>query len=167
MASLLAPTYALTVALSSLLIFVGVGAYLSGRIRRPVPARVLPGLAVAISGLTAFYLFGLPPLTRGLLGLPLAARVPVAFAVLAPLGICLGLFMPLGLGAVDRLGGSPREYVAWGWAVNGFASVIGSVLATILAMAYGFGIVLCLALLAYAGAVVVLRRLTRVAGLAG
>ena len=150
----------MTVALSSLLIFVGVGAYLSGRIRRPVPARVLPGLAVAISGLTAFYLFGLPPLTRGLLGLPLAARVPVAFAVLAPLGICLGLFMPLGLGAVDRLGGSPREYVAWGWALNGFASVVGATLTTVLSMTFGFDVVLALALGLYLIAIAALHQLT-------
>jgi hypothetical protein len=43
----------------------------------------------------------------------------------------------------------PRQYVAWGWAVNGFASVVGSALATILAMSFGFRTVLSLALIAY------------------
>jgi hypothetical protein len=159
------PTYSLTVTLSSMLIFLGLGAYLSGR--WPAAARAPALLLVAVGCLTAFYLFGLPATTRRLLELALGARLAVAFAVVAPLGVCLGMFMPIGLRAVARLSDEPKEYVAWGWAVNGFASVIGSVLATILAMAYGFGIVLCLALLAYAGAVVVLQRLTRVAGLAG
>ena len=48
------------------------------------------------------------------------------------------MFMPLGLAPVAELTDHPREYVAWGWAVNGFASVVGAVLTTILAMTFGF-----------------------------
>ena len=81
--------------------------------------------------------------------------------MLAPLGVCLGFFMPLGLGAVAGLTRFPREYVAWGWAVNGFASVVGAVLSTILAMTFGFRVVLFLALLAYAIAILALRGLLR------
>jgi hypothetical protein len=65
------------------------------------------------------------------------------------------------LGAVARLTKHPREYVAWGWAVNGFASVIGAVLTTILAMALGFGVVLVVALIVYGVAVLALRGLLR------
>jgi MFS family permease len=90
-------------------------------------------------------------------------RVLLAFVVLAPLGLCLGMFMPLGLGAVARLTEFPREYVAWGWAINGFASVIGAVLTTILAMTFGFRAVLLLALVVYLVAVAVLRVLLRAA----
>ena len=42
----------------------------------------------------------LPVITDALLGSPLAVRVVVAFVVLGPLGLCLGMFMPLGLGAI-------------------------------------------------------------------
>jgi len=75
--------------------------------------------------------------------------------------VCLGFFMPLGLGAVAGLTRFPREYVAWGWAVNGFASVVGAVLSTILAMTFGFRVVLFLALVAYAIAILALRGLLR------
>ncbi len=153
------PTYALTVTLMSLLIFTGVGALLSrtfGHHRRAVPA-----LLGAITGLTVFYVFGLTPLTDGLLGLPMALRVPIAFVLLAPLGVCLGMFMPLGVGSVSAMSDAPREYVAWGWAVNGFASVIGAVLATLLSMAYGFHVVLWLGLAAYLLALVAWRSLVR------
>ena len=105
--------------------------------------------------------FGLAPLTDAVLGAPLAARVAVALMVLAPLGICLGMFMPLGIGAVAHLTEFPREYVAWGWAVNGFASVVGAVLTTILAMTCGFQIVLLLALVVYLVALVALGGLVR------
>jgi len=41
------------------------------------------------------------------------------------------------------------EYVAWGWAINGVFSVIGSVLTTILSMSFGFRTVQLLALVIY------------------
>jgi hypothetical protein len=156
------PTYSLTVTLASILIFTGVGALLSGRYR---PHRVVPGLLSGIVVLTLFYAFGLPRLTDALLDWPLAGRVLFAFLVLAPLGICLGTFMPLGLGAVARLTEFSREYVAWGWAVNGFASVIGAVLSTILAMTFGFRTVLFVALAIYLVALAVLRSLLRAAAI--
>ncbi|HEV8208006.1 MAG TPA: hypothetical protein VGR04_15095 [Acidimicrobiia bacterium] len=154
------PTYSLTVTLASILIFTGVGAFLSAR-WADRPGRVVAVLFAAIALLTVFYQFGLPPMTDALLGWPLAGRLAFAFIVLAPLGVCLGFFMPLGLGAVAGLTRFPREYVAWGWAVNGFASVVGAVLSTILAMTFGFRIVLFLALVAYAVAIVALRGLLR------
>jgi MFS family permease len=152
------PTYSLTVTLAAILLSTGVGALLSSRYRARA-GRAAWVLLGALAALDLFYLFGLTPLTDALLGLPFAARVVVAFAVLAPLGVCLGAFMPLGLGAVAATTKHPREYVAWGWAVNGFASVIGAVLTTILAMALGFGVVLALALVVYCVAVLALRGL--------
>jgi len=152
------PTYSLTVTLASILLFTGVGAFLSGR-RQIEPRRMIPPLFGALVILTLFYLFGLTPVTEALLSQPLVTRVPIAFLLLAPLGVCLGMFMPLGLGAVARLTRHSREYVAWGWAVNGFASVIGSVLTTMLAMTYGFRVVLVCALLTYTVALIALRTL--------
>ena len=154
------PTYSLTVTLASILIFTGVGAFLSTRWAGR-PGRAVGMLFAAIALLTVFYQFGLPAATDALLGWPLAGRLAFAFIVLAPLGVCLGFFMPLGLGAVAALTRFPREYVAWGWAVNGFASVVGAVLSTILAMTFGFRVVLFLALVAYAVAIVALRGLLR------
>ena len=150
------PTYSLTVTLASILIFTGVGALLSGRFAHR-GRRLLPVLAVAVTALTAFYLFALPPLTSALLSWPLAGRVAVTFLVLAPLGITLGMFMPLGLGAVADLSPFHREYVAWGWAVNGFASVTGAVLTTVLAMMFGFTVVMVIALVLYLLAIATLR----------
>jgi len=67
--------------------------------------------------------------------------------------------MPMGIRAVAGLSPHADVYVAWAWAVNGFFSVISSVLTTILAMAWGFSVVLALGLATYAVAVVVLRSL--------
>ncbi len=155
------PTYSLTVSLSSLLIFVGIGAYFSGRWGERTD-RLIGWLTGALTVLTAYYLFGLQPTTDALQQLPLGARMVIAFVVIAPLGFCLGMFLPIGLARVGRLSDHPREYVAWCWAVNGFASVVGSTLATILAMTYGFRIVFVIAFVLYLLALVALRSLARV-----
>jgi len=72
------------------------------------------------------------------------------------------MFMPLGLGLVGALSEHPDEYIAWSWAVNGFFSVIGSVLTTILSMTFGFRRVQLFGLLVYAIAAFALWRLQRV-----
>jgi MFS family permease len=87
----------------------------------------------------------------------------IALAVLAPLGFILGMFMPLGLGAVAGLSRHPDEYVAWGWAVNGFFSVIGSVLTTILSMSFGFRTVQFVAFGIYVVAALSFTRLSAIA----
>lgn len=152
------PTYSLTVTLASILVFTGLGALSSKRFadRRGV----MPTLLAVLFVLTVFYQSRLDDLTGSLLDESLGVRVVVALLVLAPLGFCLGMFMPLGLGAVAKLGGPADEYVAWAWAVNGFFSVIGSVLTTILSMSFGFTAVQYLGLAVYGIAVVAYMRLS-------
>jgi hypothetical protein len=157
------PTYSLTITLMSLLVFTGLGALASQRIRgEQARRRAIPILLAILAALYLFYLVGLTPMTNALLSLPLAARIMITFVVLAPLGLCFGMFMPIGLGEISQLGGNPQQYVAWGWAVNGFASVVGSALATILAMSFGFDFVLGLGLACYVIAVASWLGLSRV-----
>jgi hypothetical protein len=146
------PTLSLTVTLAAILVFTGGGAILSNRFADR-PRQVMPLLLAALLGLTVFYQFGLPSLTSSFLTQELPVRIILSLAVLAPLGVCLGMFMPLGLRLVSGLTGYEQEYVAWSWAVNGFFSVMGAVLTTILSMTFGFTPVLYLALAVYVVAV--------------
>ncbi len=157
------PTYSLTVTLASVLVFTGLGALWTGRLAAHARV-VVPIVFLVLCALTVFYELGLDSLADSLLSEGLAVRVAVVVAVLAPLGLCLGMFMPLGLGIVSGLSDHPDEYVAWSWAVNGFFSVIGSVLTTILAMAVGFRAVQLIALGIYAVAVLAFLRLRNRAG---
>lgn len=142
------PTYSLTVTLASILVFTGLGSLISGRIRT-APERVLLALLGILAALTAFYRFALPSITDAGLGLPFSMRVVLAFVLVAPLGLCLGMFMPTGLRTVGDLSDHADEYIAWGWAINGAFSVVGSVLTTILAMSWGFRTVQLIALAVY------------------
>ena len=137
------PTYSLTVTLFSLLVFTGLGSLVGERYGdgRGVLVRLLG----AVVGLALFYQWGMAPIVAALGGASLGLRIAVAVAMLAPLGLCLGGFMPLGLRSVARLSAHGEAYVAWAWAVNGFFSVVASVLATILSMTIGFTWVLAAA----------------------
>jgi spermidine synthase len=152
------PTYALTVTLFALLVSTGIGSLLS---ERAVAARdrTVLRIGVVLIGLVLFYLFALGPLTARLGGAAFPLRVVVAVLVLFPLGLCLGMFMPLGLRSVAALTPHADAYVAWAWAVNGFFSVVASVLATMLSMTFGFTTVMVIALAIYGVAIVSLRRI--------
>ena len=142
------PTYSLTVTLFSLLVFSGIGSLASRRYAEH-RNRALLALLAGIVVLTILYQFGIAHLVDAFVAAPLAARAALAVLVLAPLGLCLGAFMPIGLSTVARLTEHEREYIAWAWAVNGFFSVISSVLATLLAIHIGFTAVVGCALALY------------------
>ncbi len=152
------PTYTLTVTLFALLVFSGIG---SGVAERYVAKRdrALMALVVGVIAMTAFYQFGMDPCVQWLVGRPLGLRIAFVFAVLAPLGLSLGAFMPLGLTTIARLTEFRAEYVAWGWAVNVVFSVFGAILATMLSMSFGFRAVLFAAAVLYIAAASVLRRI--------
>ena len=141
------PTYALSVVLFSLLLFTGAGAYLSGRAANP--RRLLVAALGAACVLIASGAFLLDPLLDGLLDLPFALRVAVTIALLAPLGLCLGTAMPVGL---SRLSAMYPSGVPWAWGINGVMSVVASVLAIMVALNWGFTVTTLVGLAAYVGA---------------
>ena len=71
----------------------------------------------------------------------------VALVLIAPLAFCMGMPFPLGL---RRVADHAQELVPWAWAINGCASVMAAVLATLLAIQVGFTAVIVLALMLYA-----------------
>src|SRR5205823_964872 len=88
-----------------------------------------------------------PVVFNAALGLSLLWRVVLAVLMIAPLGILLGMPFPTGL---TLAGEEAAPLIPWAWGVNGFFTVIGSVSALILGMAFGFKIVLVVAALCYA-----------------
>lgn len=140
------PTYSLTVTLFALLVFLGCGSRWSrrwvGRDRV-----VLPFAVVAVTLLALGYTYGLPVVQVHFLGSPLAVRVALTIAMIAPLGVVLGLFLPLG---IRRAVAVHEQVVPWAWGVNGCASVAGGVLSIVLAATVGFRIVWALSVAIYA-----------------
>jgi hypothetical protein len=141
------PTYALSVVLFALLVFTGVGSALSSRLVGS--RRALTTVLAAAVGLMAVAAFTLQPLLRSMIGLPFPARVGVAIVLMAPMGMLLGMPMPLGLSRFSAL--YPRS-IAYAWGVNGVASVLASVLGIALAMNFGYAVATLAAAGCYAAA---------------
>jgi len=152
------PTYSLTVTLFAILLATGVGSLLSERFELP-RNQLLFRIAGVLVVLVFFYQVGMAPLVDATIAWSLPARILIAVGLLLPLGLVLGMFMPLGLRTVAGLTEYGEEYVAWGWAVNGFCSTVASVLSTMLSMTFGFTIVMTLAVAIYLVGIVAITRI--------
>jgi predicted membrane-bound spermidine synthase len=152
------PTHSLSVTLFAMLLFSGFGSLLSERLsaRR---TRALGILVSLLAGLIVFYNAGLPFIIDLFVGHPIWLRSLLAIVLIAPLGLCLGTFMPIGLKTIAWTTPHKREYIAWAWAVNCFFSVMASILSTILAMVVGFKFVLFLSVAIYIIGALALSRL--------
>ncbi len=141
------PAYAFATAVSALLLASGLGSrYLSIRTPATLGMIALVGMGLAYPVLLSFA-FG------ATIALPLAARAALGGLMLMPLGILMGLPFPQGLAHV-RVGG--RHLLPWVWAVNGSISVISAVLAPMLAIDFGFRVVMYVGAAAYLAAWLVL-----------
>jgi hypothetical protein len=150
------PAYAFAVVTSALLMAAGLGSrYLSPRLSLRV---ALPLIAL----LALLYPTLLPSLFDATLRLPWAGRLLVTVLALFPLGTLLGIPFPRGLSLVAQ---ESPELLPWVWAVNGCASVISAVLAAMMALTWGFSLVLWSAALAYGLAAIVIMPGTRRWGL--
>lgn len=140
------PLYAVSVVLCSFLVFSAAGSRLAGS--RQAPNKVTWAIT-AMAILTLSYLIFLPGLFQSLIHLPDAVKIFISILLIAPLASCMGVPFPSGM---TCLASAHPESIPWAWAINGFASVVGAVLATLLAIHLGFAAVIVLAVVIYAGA---------------
>ncbi len=147
------PTYALTVVVFLMLLSSGAGSLMSRRWFDD-PTRVGFALAFVVVGL-AIYGFALPRLLDAMIGLPFAAKLLVSALLLIPLGFAMGMPFPSGLRA---LGSAENGTVEWAWAMNAASSVLGSVLAIVIAIQFGLTTTLACGAAAYIGAMILLPR---------
>lgn len=141
------PLYAASVVLSSFLIFAGFGSAWSRRQLKKTAAIQITGYAIIfIAGISVIYLLLLGSLFDVLMMLPILAKILVAIVLIAPLAFCMGMPFPSGL---TRLGELAPELIPWAWGINGCASVVSAVMATLIAIHAGFSTVIVVAVLLY------------------
>ncbi len=142
------PLYSAAVVIGAFLVFGGIGSQLSTRWRRPARQVIrLAGLGVA--ALSGLYLAGLTPLLAATQAWPMSAKAMIVAGIVAPLAVCMGQMFPT---AMRSIGLARSALVPWCWAVNGFASVVATVGATLLAIELGFTAVAALGAGAYLAA---------------
>ena len=131
------PTYAMAVVLFSLLLFSGAGSRWGSKI-----LSISTAILILLVFLTGWF-FLMPSLLHTTLGFPLAVRIIISVVSTAPVGFLMGIPFPAGLERMRK----PTQFVeknhtngmvAWIWAVNGSASVIASILSSLLSLSFGF-----------------------------
>jgi spermidine synthase len=137
------PTYALTVVIFLLLLSSGAGSLFS-RLWLPRTDLGWVPLVLIVVTLLADVVF-LPSRLATLVGMGFGYRLLVSAVLLIPAGFVMGMPFPTGLRAFAALPaaefpagqGAADNAVEWAWAMNAAASVLGSVLAMVIAIQFG------------------------------
>jgi len=149
------PTYALTVVIFLLMLSSGAGSLCS---RRWLPRTQLAWMPITLVVLALLVdVFFLPHWLAAWVGLGFYSRVVISGLLLAPLGFGMGMPFPTGLralalGPAVEVSGALSDAdnaVEWAWAMNAAASVLGSVLAMVIAIQFGLNVTLACGAAAY------------------
>lgn len=141
------PLTTVAIVLSSFLIFAGFGSGYSKRLStlkgRAATARY------AIAGILFFgliYIWILGDIFGVLISQNELLKAAASVLLIAPLAFAMGMPFPMGL---SELGRHSEPLIPWAWAINGCASVISAIAATLMAIHFGFTIVMLFALSFY------------------
>ena len=141
------PLFTASVVLASFLVFAGLGSNWSKRYS--MQNSYGQGVKWAVAGIlltSTAYLLLLDTLFAWMVAWPTIARAAVSIVLIGPLAFFMGMPFPLALTSLRTAAGT---LIPLAWAVNGCASVLSAVLATLLAIHFGFTLVVLLALLLY------------------
>jgi spermidine synthase len=149
------PTYALTVVIFLLMLSSGAGSLFSRLWLPSTDLGWMPLLLVIVTLLAD--IFFLPSRLAALVGMGFGYRLLVSGILLIPLGFVMGMPFPTGLRALAALPvpefpagqGASDNSVEWAWAMNAAASVLGSVLAMVIAIQFGLTVTLACGACAY------------------
>ena len=141
------PIYTVAVVLSSFLIFAGLGSSYSKRlgILKGYRKSARYGI-VGVFVLGLFYVLALDDIFAFLLTQTDVIKIAASVLLIAPLAFAMGMPFPMGL---SELGSHSEFLIPWAWGVNGCASVISAVAATLVAIHFGFTVVMVMALFFY------------------
>ncbi|MBI4549119.1 MAG: hypothetical protein HY707_14135 [Ignavibacteriae bacterium] len=136
------PIYAVSAVISGLLFFAGLGSWFSNRISTKIFRLSL--VSIVVLGL--LYGIVLDDVFSLLSSIPLWLKYTISLIIIAPLAFLMGMPFPTGIAALSK---RASRFVPWAWGINGCSSVVGVVLATFVAIEFGFGVVIAVASLCY------------------
>ena len=135
-------TVSASVLITGMLVFSGLGAYVSERFL-PRARSLMPKIFVAIGALLIGYGLFLDRALDLIGTLPYALRLVLCFALIFPPAFLMGFPMPIAMTSLARLG--KDHMFLWAWGINGCFSVIGAAAVPIVATLFGLHAVLMIA----------------------
>src|SRR5205814_855195 len=110
----------------------------------------LPLIGIVVALLV--YVRVLPMLLENLIGVTFIGKLLISALVLVPLGFAMGMPFPTGLRALGQSQRAEGNSIEWAWAMNAASSVLGSVLAIVIAIQAGLNVTLACGAVAYLAA---------------
>jgi hypothetical protein len=132
-------TVSVSILITGMLVFSGMGSYASGRVL-PRGAAAAVTVCLGISVLLMVYALSLNILFAEIGMWSYSARIATCLVLLFPLAFLMGFPFALGMGTLAQL--SKERFFVWAWGINGSFSVVGSVLVPILSVLFGLSVVL-------------------------
>jgi hypothetical protein len=149
------PTYALTVVVFLMLLASGAGSMAARRWMQS-RSQLFGVIGTVVAGIVG-YLWLLPFVLASLVGVPFMLKLAISTLLIAPLAFTMGMPFPAGLRALAARAEVEQcdSAIEWAWAMNAAASVLGSVLAMVVAIHFGLNVTLANGAAAYVVAVAV------------
>ena len=141
------PVFSVAVTLAAFLLFAGLGSAYSVTLQSRHGRRIsLNAAVIGIVSLCLFYSVFSDAVFGMFLALPELLKFVLAIVFIAPLAFAMGMPFPLALSFLHQ---HQPGLVPWVWGVNGCASVLSAILASIIAVHFGFIVVILTAALLY------------------
>lgn len=138
------PTLTFSTVIAILLFSAGIGSLFSKFITRYLPLKAAGTLIFIYTGILFIYL---PKFITAFQGSVLSVKILATLSLILPLGVLMGLPFPTGIRLLEVQ--KKDNFIPLMWGINGWMSVIGSVLSLVLAMSFGFNATLMTGALIY------------------
>jgi len=148
------PVYALSVVLSTILLFSGIGSYFASKLYNKSKFLVYCAAAILVV-IMALYIPFLVYIFAKFSHFSLPFKILLSIVFIALPSFFMGMFFPFGL---ERVGKFSNRWVPWMWGINGIASTFGGVLSMIVSLIWGFNAALITGAICYIFAVIALKK---------
>lgn len=135
------PMYSLSMILTGLLIFSGLGSSLTSFFNNKYKTN-LGIVIILLCVLVIIFSIIAKPLIHSTLKQGMFLKAIITLFMIAPLGFLMGMPFPLG---IKILGEKNERLIPWAWGINGCFSVISTMLSILLSSLFGFQVVFILA----------------------
>lgn len=131
------PTLTFSAVIAILLFSAGLGSFFSKIMTAKIPLKVI-GITIFIYSVLLY--FALPWFISAFQGTETVIKILATFVLLLPQGLLMGIPFPTGLRLVED--SKKEDFIPVFWALNGWMSVVGSILALVMAMSIGYNLTL-------------------------
>jgi len=138
------PVFAAALVLSTLLIGSAAGSITSSKLQES--GSVIRTIGLSIAAVILIYMILIPLLISFTMGWPLLVRIVIMGLILLVPAFLMGMMFPLGL---RYLSGKRESHIPWACGIDSFFSVTAASLAILLALQYGFAVVMSIAAIGY------------------